>query len=302
MDGTNAMNGYNALAGCIGTYPSLAVFRRFLILNARNLLCMQAEIIHLEHGLRLTIRNDREAVDSVRSRFEYEIEVLKGPHKDQRDGVQWQRTLELRRLLKEYNEALLQFERLCRLAPANEADLSVLRELTEKSDERGESWLRGCEFDTWEDEHFDDLTSLAGHHEDKDALSRFIDNIVRSVYHRHIGHKRHDPISVIETWGSAGRPRTIINYPDKHVTTTIDTLSTILASILPTVAALGIYLINNQMKRMAAIVLSTLLFSTTLTLIARPKRVEVFTASAAFAAVLVVFVGNSDGNGTGSVS
>ncbi|EXJ55710.1 hypothetical protein A1O7_08639 [Cladophialophora yegresii CBS 114405] len=281
----NEMNGYNVLAGYIGTDQSLAVFRRFLILNARNLLCMQAEIINLEHGLRWTIKKDREAKDSLRNLFEYEIRALKGPHKSQDD-----------------DEALLQFARLCQLAPANKADLSILRELTEKNDGSGDIWLRGREFETWEDEHFDDLTSLAGCYANKDAFSKFIDNMVRSVYHKHIGHKYHDPLSVVETWGSAGKRKPIINYPDSRITRTIDTFSTILASILPTVAAFGIYLINDQVTRMAAIVGCTLLFSTTLTLIARPKRAEVFAASAAFAAVLVVFVGNSNGCGSGSTS
>ena len=101
------MNGYNALAGYIGTFPSLAIFRRFLILNARNLLCMQGEIINLEHDLRVTIDIDRKTENSVRNQFEHDIEALKGPHSNPGDGVQWQRTLELRRLLRDYSACFL---------------------------------------------------------------------------------------------------------------------------------------------------------------------------------------------------
>jgi hypothetical protein len=178
--------------------------------------------------------------------------------------------------------------------------------LTERDDNH-ESWLRGYEFETWEEEHFLDLTSLAGHHAEKDVFSRFIDKIVGSGYHKLIGHKLighkfHDPVSVVEAWGSAGKRKPIINYPDKYLTPGVDTLSTIAASTLPTVAAFAIYFIHNQVYRMAAIVGCTFLFSATLTLIARPRRVEVFTASAAFAAVLVVFVGGSNGSGPGNVS
>jgi len=296
------MNGYNALAGYIGTYPSLAIFRRNLILNARNLLCMQAEIANLEFSLRTTIRRDRNAAGSVRSQFEYDIAAMKGPHTDPGDGLQWQQTLELRRLLKDYNEALLQFAALCRLAPANKSDLSSLRDLTEKNDDSGVPFMLAHEFDTWDNDHLADLTSLAGQYADRDALSRFIDNMVRSVYHKHIGHKFHDPLSVVEAWGCEGKRKGVVYYPDSYITTTIDTLSTILASILPTIAAFGIYLINDQMTRMGAIVGCTLLFSTVLTLIARPKRAECFAASAAFAAVLVVFVGNANGNASGDTS
>ncbi|KIX08444.1 uncharacterized protein Z518_03100 [Rhinocladiella mackenziei CBS 650.93] len=292
MKGT--MNGYNALAGFIGTYPSLAVFRRFLILNARNLLCMQGEIINFEHGLRVTIKKDRESGDPVRSLFEYDISALSGRHATPGDGVQWSRTLELRRLLKDYNEALLQFAALCRLAPANKSDLATVRELLQKPDGSREPFLVAHEFETWDEEYEQDLTSLAGQHTDKDALSKFIDKMLTSVYTPHLGRKYHDPLSVVEAWAGHGVRRPLIHYPDKYVANTIDTLTTILSSALPTLSALAIFTIHDPTSRMIAIVVCTLLFSTVLSLTAKPRRVETFCASAAFAAVLVVFVSGSN--------
>jgi len=126
------MQGYNAIAGWMGTYDGLCIFRRFLILNARNLLCMQAEIVNLDHGLRGTIKDDRSAKDSPRSQFEYNISAMKGPHANPGDALQWRQTLELRGLLKQYNEALLQFAALCRLAPVNKPDFEALQDLLEK--------------------------------------------------------------------------------------------------------------------------------------------------------------------------
>ncbi|EXJ74698.1 uncharacterized protein A1O5_01392 [Cladophialophora psammophila CBS 110553] len=298
MDET--MKGYNEIAGWMGSYPQLAIFRRFLILNARNLLCLQGEVVNCEHDLRVAIEDDRNADDPLRKQFEYDISAMKGPHEHPRTGLQWTRTLEMRGLLKEYNTALLQFAALCRLAPVNQPDLATLHELLEKSDGSEEPFLEAHEFETWDEENITDMTSVAGLYTDRDALSRFIDKMVKSVYHKHIGHKFHDPISVAEAWAGAAKHKRIINYPDNYITTTIDTLSTILASALPTIAAFGIYLINNPMTRMAAIVACTLLFSTVLSLLARPKRVECYIASAAFAAVLVVFVGNSNGNSNGN--
>ncbi|KIW33686.1 uncharacterized protein PV07_00514 [Cladophialophora immunda] len=292
----STMGGYNELAGVMGSYPGLCIFRRFLILNARNLLCLQAEIVNHEHALRVAIEDDRNAADPLRKEFESDISAMKGPHEHPLTGLQWTRTLEMRGLLREYNTALLQFASLCRLAPVNKADLATLHELLEKPPGSGDSFLTAHEFETWDEENIKDLTSVAGLHTDRDALSRFIDKMAKSVYHKHVGHKFHDPIAVVEAWAGAGKHKHIINYPDSYITTTIDTLSTILASVLPTVAAFGIYLINDPKKRMAAIVACTLLFSTVLSLVARPKRAECFAASAAFAAVLVVFVGNSNGN------
>ena len=196
------------------------------------------------------------------------------------------------------DEATLQFASICRLAPANKSDLAALHEVLDKDEVSGNNFLRCHEYETWEEEHFKDLTSLASRHTERDALTRFINRMVRTVYHKHIGHKFHDPISVVEAWGSAGERKPIIDYPDDYITTTIDTLSTVLASILPTIAAFGVFLIQDQKTRMGAIIVCALLFSTTLTVLARPKRVEVFAASAAFAAVLVVFVNSNGTNGT----
>ncbi|KAH0844383.1 hypothetical protein AYO21_00851 [Fonsecaea monophora] len=302
------MDGYNELAGLMGSYQELCIFRRFLILNARDLLCQQAEIVNLEHDLLVAIRDDRNSGDPLRKEFEYDISALKGPHEHPRTGLQWTRTLEMRKLLKEYNTALLQFASLCRLAPVNKSDLATLHELLEKRDGCkepkgckepdgcGELFLTAHEYETWDEENIKDLTSVAGLYTDRDALSRFIDKMVKSVYHKHIGHKLHDPLSVTEAWAGAGKHKHIINYPDSYITNAIDTLSTILASVLPTIAAVGIYLLDDSMTRMAVIIACTLLFSTVVSLVAKPKRAECFVASSAFAAVLVVFVGNSNGN------
>lgn len=179
----------------------------------------------------------------------------------------------------------------------NKPDFEALQDLLEKQDGSHEPFLLKRELDTWDEEHLHDMTSLAGQHADKDALSKFIDKMVRSVYHRFLGHRYHDPISVVEAWGSHGKYKHVY-YSDARITAVIDTLSTILASVLPTISALAIWFLSNPLARMCAIIGCTLLFSTILTLIGKPKRVECFTASAAFAAVLVVFVG---GNSNASV-
>ena len=100
--------GYNLLADRIGTFPELAVFRRFLELNAKDLLCLQAEIINHESELRRVIEADRNAEGkSIRREFECDISALKGPdsHKTPSDSLQWEMTLELRKLLREYSKA-----------------------------------------------------------------------------------------------------------------------------------------------------------------------------------------------------
>jgi len=52
--------GYERLAQFMGTYPELAIFRRFGALNLQNLLYLQAELLHLEDELKEIIKEDNE--------------------------------------------------------------------------------------------------------------------------------------------------------------------------------------------------------------------------------------------------
>lgn len=91
-------------------------------------------------------------------------------------------------------------------------------------------------------------------------------------------------------------------------------LSTILASLLPTMSAFVLYFIRSPIARLGGVVAFTVLFSVVLAVIARARRAECFAATTAlvlpnipnllghpgllkapmyrFAAVMVVFVGN----------
>ncbi|KAL2438392.1 hypothetical protein ABEF95_008378 [Exophiala dermatitidis] len=326
------MNGYNALAARIGTYPSLAVFRRFLILHSRDLLCMQAEIVNLQQQLLPAIEVDREVKDPLRNAFEYDIAALKGPHTTKRAGLQWSLTLELRAKLKEYGrffslspfsyrlpfspsgtgwtdtwackvlwfslgEAQLRFAALCRLAPADKNTLATLQELLQKPCGSGLPFLKPHESGTWDEEYISDMASLTGQNIDRDGLSKLIEKLVRSVYHPWMGHKVHDPLSVAEeAWACEGDLGPVIYYPDNYVTAAADALSTILASVLPACCAFGLFFIRSPLTRMVAIVACTVASSVVLTLVARPRRVESFCAASAFVAVLVVFGGSGTSN------
>lgn len=103
------MANYNTLSRNIAKFPgSLAIFRRFLPLQVRNVLCMQAELVHLAGLLEINIAIDSTSEDEKRRQYDFNVNALKGPHEDPADAEQWRLTLELRRLLKEYgNVALL---------------------------------------------------------------------------------------------------------------------------------------------------------------------------------------------------
>ncbi|KEF55707.1 uncharacterized protein A1O9_08457 [Exophiala aquamarina CBS 119918] len=291
------MANYNTLSRNIAKFPaSLAIFRRFLPEHVRNILCMQAELVHLAGLLEINIAFDSNSDDEKRRQYDVNINALKGPHEDPADAEQWRMTLELRRLLKEYDEALLMLANLFRLAPVSSEDLSCLQDLLHSPLERGKPFLQDFEFFTYSKENQADLTSLMGSDGEKDMLTKWVDKFVRTVYHTYIGHRFHDPISVCEAGGEHGGEAFLTYYSDGFITNVIDTLSTILSSVLPTISALVLFFINDPLMRMIALIGCTLLFSTTLALIGRASRAECFAASAAFTAVLVVFLGTSNGS------
>jgi len=101
----------------------------------------------------------------------------------------------------------------------------------------------------------------------------------------------HDPISLAEA--SVQIP--VTNYSDGKLAATVNAISTILSSLLPAVSIVALYFIPHQLARIASIVAFSLLFSVVLTLITNARRIDCFAATAAFAAVQVVFVGTNSG-------
>ncbi|KAF2689348.1 hypothetical protein K458DRAFT_439699 [Lentithecium fluviatile CBS 122367] len=90
--------------------------------------------------------------------------------------------------------------------------------------------------------------------------------------------KRSDPLD-----------RTTI-YKNLHVVRTVSALSLTLAATLLICAIVNLYLTSSSEAKLGFIAMYTLLFSTSMEVCTKARRAEVFVASAAYAAVLVVFV------------
>jgi hypothetical protein len=105
--------GYHRLAQLMGTFPEVAIYRRFGDLNALNLLYYQAELIHLEHMLRYRYGLDYQSSDSHRQQYSQDWSKLHSGVSEETDSApcdqQWQVMLKIRVLLKEYSE----FSRAC---------------------------------------------------------------------------------------------------------------------------------------------------------------------------------------------
>jgi len=159
-------------------------------------------------------------------------------------------------------------------------DLEVLRQCI--TDVHTSDYLLGKEQEAWTDPaKISDLIAISPV-ETFDPLTQWLVDSFLAVYHRLLGHKHKtasDPDADLYT------------YDDDHIRFPIAALSTALASALPIVAIVVLYFVTSMGWRLGIIALFTTFFSLALTILTKATRIENFAATAAFAAVQVVFIG-----------
>lgn len=100
------MANYNKLADLMGDHQELAIFRRFRKLNAKTLLYMQAEILHLENELKNIELEDSRSKDISCTILHASLFNLKNSSGTSHD-TQWRKVLEIREKLKCYSKCRL---------------------------------------------------------------------------------------------------------------------------------------------------------------------------------------------------
>jgi hypothetical protein len=79
-------------------------------------------------------------------------------------------------------------------------------------------------------------------------------------------------------------------YKNAHIVRTVSALDLMLAAILLIGAIVNLYLVSSSDAKLGLIAMYTLLFAMSMVFCTNARRAEVFAATAAYAAVLVVFV------------
>lgn len=114
--------------------------------------------------------------------------------------------------------------------------------------------------------------------------------------HERFLHHFKKKINILDSLTFTHKEEPIYTYSEKRITAGVGFLVTSLAYLLPTLPIFALYYITSMAGRLGIIVGFTFCFSVTVTLVTKARRVECFAATAAFAAVLVVFVGGDDGS------
>ncbi|KAI0517497.1 hypothetical protein F5B22DRAFT_603218 [Xylaria bambusicola] len=275
--------GYSKLANMMATNPDAAIFRRFRFLSIMNILRLQSELQDLESQLKDIWQLEQEEDDfrkTFRSDFRYMREQLN------EDSIQYDILREIGEKLKEYHEALQSFSPGGSDAaqPSNH-DLEGLRQWIALE---GGNFLDGIEEGTWKipdvSEYFT-MRPTSGHGED--GLSELLNGKLLTAYTAVIGRRTKSEDKLLG--------RNIRIYDERKIARVGDAIVAIFSAALPTVAILVLYFVKSMLNRIGLVVVFTSIFAAALAIFTNAKRIEIFSATAAFAAVEVVFVGSTSG-------
>lgn len=266
----------------MGHHTELGIFRRFSTLNFQNLLYLQAKLTHLEKDLKLLVQRDQ--IDPNRLFYSKDWWSLARSRSDPKK-TQWKKVLQIRKTLREYNRQLAEQTYLLKSHSPKLYDLEFFRNWLERPN-MGNFPLRGPDQDAWSSENTYDLVAIH-RRESSDPFSRWLTDTFLPFFHNILWKRFRKPLPEDPESG-------ICQYSETHLSNAVNILGTVLASILPIISIVALYFVTDTLVRLGMSVAFTALFSSCLAVMSRAKRVEIFAASSAFAAVQVVFVTGSN--------
>ncbi|KAF7524526.1 hypothetical protein G7054_g11408 [Neopestalotiopsis clavispora] len=286
--------GYAKIASFMAEHPEDAMIRRFASLNLQNILYLQAEIVGLEQNLRkLEAENDSSA-DRDRRNFAFDWYTLAHVHDTPNSEQQWEMWQKLRVVLKEYNDAIVQYCQLSKLTDPEPLEVHKFQSWLREA-RLGGVYLLGRDRDTWA--QGTDLMALSPPRH-PNRTSKFIATKALSVYHRIINNVVIDKARKILTGSNHPTQSTqvggdIVTYNDSRLISASNFFCTVIASLLPILAITVLYFVEDLGKRLGLVAIFSVAFSGALWFMNDGELVEVFGATSAFAAVQVVFIGTN---------
>ncbi|ORY03151.1 hypothetical protein BCR34DRAFT_573714 [Clohesyomyces aquaticus] len=187
MEEMPKMNGYSKLASLMGPNPEVAIFRRFSTLNAQNLLYLQAELVHLEERLKKCVQADESPTIDAPGRLDRRLydrdwkTLSEGGRTPGGNGEQWSTILEIRRVLKDYNETLVLQTFLAKHKGPLAKDLKFLQNWM-KRPTMGYVYLLESEQDIWKHTDLEDLLAMKPN--EQSLASRIVGDFLVQWWHR----------------------------------------------------------------------------------------------------------------------
>ncbi|KAH6880395.1 hypothetical protein B0T10DRAFT_495357 [Thelonectria olida] len=275
------IDGFPSLAAFVSSDidGTSAIFKRFNQLAARNLLLLQSELAELEFKLNAYDQEDQQTTEALQSLRNWE--AYKSRHGTDSDRMKL--LTQIRTTLREYREALLFESTLASIPPPDRKTLKAFRSFffhKRPGDGDGFPMIGGHSSAIYDNP--DDLVALHSS-EAPDRLTKFVQNNFGFLFGE-------DDVHGDATASSVGYAS------GKKISNFISYVSTIIAALLLVGAILALYKSRSNDLKLGLIGLFTTIFAASVGLLTNAKRAEVFGATAAYAAVLVVFVSGDIGN------
>ncbi|KAK5659862.1 hypothetical protein OQA88_13325 [Cercophora sp. LCS_1] len=259
-----------------------AIFHRFGDVAFLNLLCLQAEIIQLRRDFRRRCMLDDNYGEDDEKSFSSSFKIAR-----EKNSTQYVLLQDMRVKLKEYYDLALQVSQIDALPTPRPSQLKGLRD---ELNDGANSFLRSAEVDTWNDPDTKDYMALNPELSDSDLFTRSIEDFITGPYHRHIGHRLQTGKLLDEETGTR-------SYDPKRIGKASAVVATVLSAVLPVLTIFALNSLPTTDQRLGLTVLFTAVFAAMLLTFTSARKVEIFAATATFAAVEVVFIGSALNSG-----
>ncbi|KAB8360769.1 hypothetical protein FH972_024503 [Carpinus fangiana] len=260
MANQNFPIGYDAIATMMSADPDLTMFRRFSVLNTRNLLYIQSEIASLETQLHLLDRGCDAKEQSEDAWFLPRSWEAVTTENDEYFKV----VMNIRDLLEKYNRALKSQTWLLGL---HEPQKRPRRNLVNfMKDMQDEMMVKDAAF--MDDKHKTDLRAI--HHAKKDQ------ELISSVLEQHLGWVFKEQHKTVHF-----KQGSMSFYSDNKIHALARVLILIISSTLPVLSIVVLHFVQSQEGRLGYIVGFSALCSAILVAFTNARHVEIIAATAA---------------------
>ncbi|EPE28076.1 hypothetical protein GLAREA_04867 [Glarea lozoyensis ATCC 20868] len=278
-----AVEGYPKLACHMDAHPESSIYRRFGSLNHRNLLYLQAELVHLETQLLQLEHRDKHSQVGSSSIYSKDWYWLSCSAEDG-NSEQLQTVRIIRKKLKQYNDAVIQQSTIQNLPYPRAHALKVLWEWLRRPS-MGNRGLVGLDHQIWGGEdspanHNIDLLSLDAT-KNADVFSNWFSEKLLVFYHIVIGSRFQRRVDI-----ESG----VCSYQGHIIHRCISCITVVVASLIPVLAIAVLFCVSSMKIRLLLVALFTVIFTMSLTILTSAKKAEIFAATSTFAAVQVVFI------------
>ncbi|KAF8865145.1 hypothetical protein BDZ45DRAFT_721289 [Acephala macrosclerotiorum] len=285
----SSSTGYHKLSSFM-VDANYTIFRQFKILANRDLLYLQAELAQLEDQFEVIQDQDR-ASGGEQEFYDRNWPLLNSSKQRGHDSEQLRKALEIRMKLKEYYECASRYAAILNMPQARKRDVEMLKDWIIRPDLGGGIVFSGEDLSPFGKSVYDeifssDLMIMKSRSGENDLFTRFLAGPVFHGLERAFWRCFKKPVpSDAEKQAPESN---LFHYSDSHIIGIIDVIGTVVASMIPLVSIVILYYIRNLGARLGVLCACTLLFSTSLAVVTKARRIEIFACTAAFASVQVV--------------